>query len=136
MKKVDKLILASFLGPFFLTFMVVVFILLNIHMLKYFDDIIGKGLDWWVLGRLFFYFAIFTIPTAMPDRFAGSVPIEGNVGNPPFSARPSSQAWNAHHKYWWISPTLGPAGGRWRTAGVRFRTSGVRRADRPGPPPI
>ena len=38
MKKIDKLILTSFLGPFILTFLVVVFILLTQHMLKYFDD--------------------------------------------------------------------------------------------------
>jgi lipopolysaccharide export system permease protein len=50
-------------------------------MLKYFDDIIGKGLDWWVLGRLFFYFAIFTIPTAMPLAvLLSSLIAFGNLG--------------------------------------------------------
>jgi lipopolysaccharide export system permease protein len=39
MKKLDKLILGSFLGPFFLTFLVVDFILLIVNMLKYFDEI-------------------------------------------------------------------------------------------------
>ena len=66
MKKVDKLIITSFLGPFVLTFLVVVFILLNIHMLKYFDDIIGKDLGWDVIGQLLFYFAIFNTPVALP----------------------------------------------------------------------
>lgn len=81
MKKLDKLVLDAFIGPFIITFLVVVFILLNINMLKYFDDIIGKGLDWWVLGRLFFYFAIFTIPTAMPLAvLLSSLIAFGNLG--------------------------------------------------------
>jgi lipopolysaccharide export system permease protein len=66
MKKIDKLILGSFIGPFILTFLVVVFILLLQHMLKYFDDIIGKDLGWDVVGRLLFYFAIFMTPLALP----------------------------------------------------------------------
>ena len=56
MKKIDKLILDAFIGPFLITFFVVVFILLNINMLKYFDDIIGKGLDGLVLGPIVFLF--------------------------------------------------------------------------------
>ncbi len=66
MKKIDKLILGSFIGPFVLTFLVVVFILLLQHMLKYFDDIIGKDLGWDVVGALLFYFAIFMTPLALP----------------------------------------------------------------------
>jgi lipopolysaccharide export system permease protein len=81
MKKIDKLILDAFIGPFLVTFLVVVFILLNINMLKYFDDIIGKGLDGWVLGQLFFYFAIFTVPTAMPLAvLLSSLIAFGNLG--------------------------------------------------------
>jgi lipopolysaccharide export system permease protein len=81
MKKIDKLVLNAFLGPFLITFLVVVFILLNINMLKYFDDIIGKGLDTWTLGQLFFYFAIFTIPTALPLAVLLSSLISfGNLG--------------------------------------------------------
>ncbi len=66
MRKIDKLIIRSFVGPFILTFLVVVFILLLQHMLKYFDDIIGKDLGWDVVGTLLFYFAIFMTPLAMP----------------------------------------------------------------------
>lgn len=81
MKKIDKLLLDAFIGPFLITFLVVVFILLNINMLKYFDDIIGKGLDSWTLGQLFFYFAIFTIPTALPLAVLLSSLISfGNLG--------------------------------------------------------
>ncbi|MBL0743667.1 LptF/LptG family permease [Chryseolinea lacunae] len=81
MKKIDKLVLDAFLGPFVITFLVVVFILLNINMLKYFDDIIGKGLDGLVLGQLFFYFAVFTVPTAMPLAvLLSSLIAFGNLG--------------------------------------------------------
>jgi len=81
MKKIDKLILTSFLGPFILTFLVVVFILLNIHMLKYFDDIIGKDLGWDVIGQLLFYFAIFNTPVALPLAvLLSSLITFGNLG--------------------------------------------------------
>ena len=81
MKKIDKLVLDSFVGPFIITFLVVVFILLNINMLRYFDDIIGKGLDSVVIGQLFFYFAVFTIPTAMPLAvLLSSLIAFGNLG--------------------------------------------------------
>lgn len=81
MKKIDKLVLDAFLGPFLITFLVVVFILLNIQMIKYFDDIIGKGLDWIVLGQLFFYFGVITTPTALPLAVLLSALIAyGNLG--------------------------------------------------------
>lgn len=81
MKKLDKLILSSFVGPFIMTFLVVVFILLTQHMLKYFDDIIGKDLGWDVLSQLLFYFAIFMTPVAMPLAvLLSSLITFGNLG--------------------------------------------------------
>jgi lipopolysaccharide export system permease protein len=81
MKKLDKLVLKAFLGPFVLSFFVVVFILLTQHMLKYFDDIIGKDLGWDVIGQLLFYFAIFMTPSALPlgVLFASLIAF-GNLG--------------------------------------------------------
>lgn len=66
MKKLDKLVLKSFLGPFVLTTFVVVFILLSQTMIKYFDDFAGKGLGFNVFAELLFYFAVFTTPIALP----------------------------------------------------------------------
>ncbi|MFZ2907198.1 MAG: LptF/LptG family permease [Cyclobacteriaceae bacterium] len=81
MKKLDKLILSAFLGPFILTFLVVVFILLTQHMLKYFDDIIGKGLGMDVIGQLLFYFGVFMTPIAMPLAvLLSSLITFGNLG--------------------------------------------------------
>jgi lipopolysaccharide export system permease protein len=81
MKKLDKLIINSFIGPFILTFLVVVFILLMQHMLRYFDDIIGKDLGYDVIGQLLFYFAIFMVPVAMPLAvLLSSLITFGNLG--------------------------------------------------------
>ncbi len=81
MKKIDKLILGSFLGPFFLTFVVVVFILLNVQMLKYYDDIMGKGLSNMLLAQLFFYFGVLMSPTAFPLAvLLSSLMTFGNLG--------------------------------------------------------
>lgn len=81
MRKIDKLVLSAFVGPFILTFLVVVFILLMQHMLKYFDDIIGKDLGWDVVGQLLFYFAIFMTPVALPLAvLLSSLIAFGNLG--------------------------------------------------------
>ncbi|MCM0042197.1 MAG: LptF/LptG family permease [Algoriphagus sp.] len=66
MKKLDKLVLGSFLGPFLLTFLVVDFILLIVNMLKYFDEIFGKGLGFWIYAELIGYFVISISPMALP----------------------------------------------------------------------
>jgi len=81
MKKLDKLILKSFLGPFILTTVVVVFILLCQTMIKYFDDFAGKGLGIEVFAELLFYFAIFTTPVALPLAvLLSSLMTFGNLG--------------------------------------------------------
>ncbi len=66
MKKLDKFIIFSFLGPFLLTFVVVVFILLTQYMLKYFDDFVGKDLGLEVFSELILYFSINMTPVALP----------------------------------------------------------------------
>lgn len=57
MKKLDKLILRAFFGPFLLTFTVVEFILLTQYMLKYLDELVGKDLGAEVFGELLFTLA-------------------------------------------------------------------------------
>jgi len=66
MKKLDKLILGSFIGPFLLTFIVVDFILLTVNMLRYFDEIFGKGLSFMIYVELISYFVISISPMALP----------------------------------------------------------------------
>ncbi len=81
MKKIDKLVFSSFIGPFILTFLVVVFILLLVNMIKYFDDIIGKDLEWDILGTLLFYFAVSVTPQALPlSILLAALITYGNLG--------------------------------------------------------
>ncbi len=81
MKKLDKLILGSFLGPFLLTFLVVDFILLTVNMLKYFDEIFGKGLGFWIYMELISYFVISISPMALPLAvLLSSLMTFGNLG--------------------------------------------------------
>ncbi|UZD23505.1 LptF/LptG family permease [Algoriphagus halophytocola] len=81
MKKLDKLILGSFLGPFLLTFIVVDFILLTVNMLKYFDEIFGKGLSFWIYMELIGYFVISISPMALPLAvLLSSLMTFGNLG--------------------------------------------------------
>ncbi|HEY6082651.1 MAG TPA: LptF/LptG family permease, partial [Chitinophagaceae bacterium] len=55
MKKLDKLILKSFTGPFIATFFVTLFVLVMQFLWKYIDDLVGKGLDVWTVSKLIFY---------------------------------------------------------------------------------
>ena len=81
MRKIDLLIIKSFIGPFLVTFFVVVFILLLQFMLKYFDDILGKDLSVIVLLEFLFYFAIRITPDALPLAILlSSIMTFGNLG--------------------------------------------------------
>jgi len=81
MKKLDKLILQAFLGPFILTFCVVVFILLTQIIVKYFDEFVGKGLGFGVFAELIFYFSLNVTPVALPLAILLSSLIAfGNLG--------------------------------------------------------
>ncbi len=81
MKKIDKLIIKAFLGPFVLTFLVVVFILLTVQMMNYVDEIFGKDLKWVDLGMLIFHFSVFQTPIAFPlSVMLASLMTFGNLG--------------------------------------------------------
>lgn len=81
MKKLDKLILTAFLGPFFLTFVVVVFILLTQYLLKYLEDFVGKDLGFSVFAELIFYFSLNMVPVALPLAILlSSLMTFGNLG--------------------------------------------------------
>src|SRR6476469_10527987 len=81
LKKLDKLILKAFSGPFLLTFAVVQFILLTHTLLKYLDDIIGKDLGTGVLLQLLFYFSVLIVPISLPLAvLLSSLMTYGNLG--------------------------------------------------------
>jgi lipopolysaccharide export system permease protein len=66
MKRLYRYVLKTFLGPFFMTFFICVFILLMQFLWKYVDDLVGKGLDWQILAELLFYAAFGLLPFAFP----------------------------------------------------------------------
>ena len=81
MKKIDKLIIKAFIGPFILTFAVIVFILLTVQMMNYVDQIFGKDLSYLDLGILVMHFAIFQTPIAFPLAvMLASLMTFGNLG--------------------------------------------------------
>ena len=81
MKKIDKLVLGSFWGPFFLTLLVVIFIFLMRLLMFYIDEFVSKDLDMATFGRLLFYFSLLTIPTALPLAvLLSSLMTFGNLG--------------------------------------------------------
>ncbi len=80
-KRLDKLVLSSFVGPFVLTFVVVVFIFLTQFMLKYVEDFVGKDLSLLVFGELLFYFSLNMAPVALPLAvLLSSLMTFGNLG--------------------------------------------------------
>ena len=65
-KKLDKLILKSFMGPYVVTFFIVLFVFLMQFFWLYMDDLIGKGLSIQLILELMVYMAATLVPMAMP----------------------------------------------------------------------
>ena len=81
MKKLDKLILKEFLGPFVLTSAVMLFIFLTQYMIKNFKHLVGKDLGFDVIGQLFLYFGMVMIPVALPIAvLLSTLMTYGNLG--------------------------------------------------------
>ena len=65
-KKLDKLIIKAFVGPFFATFFIALFVLVMQFFWLYIDDLVGKGLDLGTLGHLTGLVAVNWVPLALP----------------------------------------------------------------------
>jgi len=73
--------LKSFLGPFVFTFFVALFILLLQFLWKYIDDLVGKGLEWYIIAKLLFYASSTFVPLALPLAILlSSIMTFGNLG--------------------------------------------------------
>ncbi|MCT4664967.1 MAG: LptF/LptG family permease [Flavobacteriales bacterium] len=66
MKKIDKLILKAYLGPFLATLGILQFIFVLQHLWKYLDDIVGKGIEFWVILKMLYYTFFVSVPLALP----------------------------------------------------------------------
>lgn len=65
-KKLDILIIRSFIGPFLATFLISLFVLTLQFFWLYIDDLVGKGLDLGTLAYLTGLVAITWVPLALP----------------------------------------------------------------------
>lgn len=66
MKRLHRLIIGSYIGPFILTFLIAVFLLLMQFLWKYIDDLVGKGLEFSVIAELLLYACAGLVPLALP----------------------------------------------------------------------
>ena len=66
MKRLHRMIIKAYLGPLMVTFAIVLFILVMQFLWKYVDDLMGKGLEWYVLVELLTYATASFVPLALP----------------------------------------------------------------------
>ena len=81
MRKIYKLVLKAFSGPLVITFFISLFVLLMQFLWKYIDDLVGKGLEWYVISELLFYASATFVPMALPLAILlSSLMTFGNLG--------------------------------------------------------
>ena len=66
MKVIDRTLLKTYVGPFILTFLVVLFVFVMQFLWKYIDDMAGKGLEWYLILKLLFFMSFTFVPMSMP----------------------------------------------------------------------
>ena len=66
MKKLDRLILKSFIGPFVAILFVVLFVLVMQFLWVYIDELVGKGLSMKVVGEFLLWGSCTILPLALP----------------------------------------------------------------------
>ena len=66
MKKLDRFILKSFIGPFFAILLVVVFILVMQFLWLYIDELVGKGLSFKIVLEFLGWGSITMLPLSLP----------------------------------------------------------------------
>ena len=81
MKRLNLLVLKSFVGPFIVTFFVSLFVLVMQFLWKYIDDMVGKGLTFVTIAQLMMYMSVTLIPLALPLAvLLSSIMTFGNLG--------------------------------------------------------
>ena len=81
MKKLDRYLLSSFLGPFILTFVLVLFILVMQFLWMYIDELVGKGLSFGVIMEFLGWGAATLLPMTLPlATLLASIMTLGNLG--------------------------------------------------------
>jgi lipopolysaccharide export system permease protein len=81
MRKIYALVLKTYMGPLLVTFFISLFILLMQFMWVYIDDLVGKGLEWYIIGQLLFWASFTFVPLALPLAILlSSLMTFGNLG--------------------------------------------------------
>lgn len=81
MKTIHKLILKAYLGPMFMTFFIVIFVLMMNFVWRYIDELVGKGLDAGVIVELIMYATVNMIPMGLPLAILlATIMTMGNLG--------------------------------------------------------
>ncbi len=81
MKKLDSFILKSFLGPFIMTFLIVIFVLMMQFLWLYIDELVGKGLGLGVILEFLGWGSATLIPMALPlASLLASIMTMGTMG--------------------------------------------------------
>ena len=81
MKLIDKYTIKSFIGPFIMTFVIVMFVLVMQFLWLYIDDLVGKGLSFWVILEFMGWGACTLMPLALPlATLLASIMTLGNLG--------------------------------------------------------
>lgn len=80
MKKLDRLVIKSFIPPFIMAFFIALFVLVMQFLWKFIDDIVGKGLSGLDLAELLFYRSLSLFPLALPiGILLAAVMVIGNM---------------------------------------------------------
>ncbi|MBD1392786.1 LptF/LptG family permease [Mucilaginibacter glaciei] len=81
MKKIHLLLLKSFIRPFIVTLLIVMFVLLMLFLFKYIDDLIGKGFEWYIILELMLYNSATNLAMALPlSVLLSSIMTYGSLG--------------------------------------------------------
>ncbi|MCM1042039.1 MAG: LptF/LptG family permease [Bacteroides sp.] len=81
MKKIDKFVIKSFIGPLVLTFFIATFVLLLQFLWRYMDDLVGKGLPLGDILELLWYACWTFVPMSLPLAvLLSSLMVFGNFG--------------------------------------------------------
>lgn len=80
-KKLDKLIIKAFIGPFIATFFITLLVLVMQFFWLYIDDFVGKGIETSVIFEFIFYQSAVLVPLALPLAILlSSLMTFGNLG--------------------------------------------------------
>ncbi|MCF0176895.1 MAG: methionyl-tRNA formyltransferase [Bacteroidales bacterium] len=81
MKRLDRFILTSFIGPFFAVLLVVIFVLMMDFLWLYIDELVGKGLGLRTIAEFMGWGCCTLLPMALPlSTLLASMMTLGNLG--------------------------------------------------------